>query len=100
MSTDKEIEAAAEAYLHVGSGSLRADFGGRDITIPFAYMRAKAALEAAEKVRAEATTKREEKLQKALEPLKGALQLKHPDTFKSGWNEAMKYIKQAIQQED
>ena len=51
MPTDKEIEAAADAYLRVGSGGLRADFGGRDITIPFAYMSAKAALEDAEKVR-------------------------------------------------
>ena len=67
MPTEKELEAAADAYLRAESGGLRADFGGRDIKVPFAYMRAKAALKAAEKVRAEATTKREEKLREALE---------------------------------
>lgn len=33
----------------------------------------------------------------ATEPLKGSIRTTHPDNFKSGWNEAMEYVRKAIE---
>lgn len=70
MPTDKEIEAAVRAYYNLGLAYDEEDYDAQLGIVQRLYLkRIKPALEAAEKCRAEATSKREEKLREALEKI-------------------------------